>query len=317
MLTPSRKSDFDLATAHEEFGSRANAVRGRSEQLSGRRRVFQLHGGATASLNDVTADAEVSCEATFAPGRWLSFTLQGQTRTEVDGIGRCDSTPMSWSIIAQSRSFSTLTHAAPTRFRTAHVALSDEWLGLIKTTEDEPLARLLGLHNDKPFVSSGALSAHMQAILENLFTAPSRGACDALIVEARILDLLTFASARSFEIDTQLSVRDTRRLLEAREILDQSLGDPPTIVELAARVGLGATKLKKGFRLLFGVPVKAYVLTQQLEDATGKLEAGMTVAEVAYSLGYTPSAFTAAFRRRLGRLPSTVARQHRDRAKRS
>lgn len=317
MLTPNRKVDFDLAAAHAEFGGKAIPVRGHAKQLSGRRRVFQLHGGATASLNDVTAEAELLCEATFAPGRWLSFNLQGSTRTEVDGIGRCDSTPMSWSIIAQPNSFATLTHAAPTRFRTAHVALSDEWLGLLTTTEDEPLARLLNVHNDRPFVSSGALSARMQFVIESLFTTPSRGACDALIVEARVLDLLTYASDYSFEAEPHLSARDTRCLLEARDILDQSLSNPPTIVEVAARVGLGATKLKKGFRLLFGLPVRAYVQARQLEDATSKLESGMTVSEVAYSLGYTPSAFTAAFRRRLGRLPSTVAKAHRSAAKRS
>ncbi len=317
MLTRSQIVELDVAAAHAEFGSTANAISGNAEQLVGLRRVFQLHGGAIASLNDVTVEDELRCEATFAPGRWLSFVLEGQTHTEVDGIGRCDYKPMSWSIIAQPGTFSTLTHARPDRFRAVHVALSNDWLGLLTTSDDDPLARFLGLHSDNPFFLSGALSANMQFALESLFTAPSRGACDALFVEARVLDLLTFASAQSFEAIPRISARDRRRLLEARDILDQSLSNPPTVVELAVRVGLGTTKLKTGFRLLFGVPVRAYVHARQLEEATRKLESGMSVAEVAYSLGYTPSAFTAAFRRGLGRLPSTVARKHRRLEKRS
>lgn len=312
MLAPNAKVDLDLASAHAEFGGAVDAVGG-GDRLAGRRRVFTLHGGATASLNDLTNDSPLSCEANFAAGRWLSFALEGQTRTEVDGIGRCDTTPLSWSVIAQPSAFATLTQAPRMRFRVAHVALSDEWLGLLTATQDEPLSRLLGLHEDRPFASSGVLSAQMRLALESLFTAPSRGACDALVVESRVLDLLTHASALMIDTDLSLSLRDRRRLFEARDILDGALREPPTIVELSARVGLGATKLKRGFRMLFGLPVRAYVHARQLEDAMRKLEAGMSVSEVAYSLGYTPSAFTATFRRRFGLLPSTVARGYRHR----
>jgi AraC family transcriptional activator of pyochelin receptor len=105
-----------------------------------------------------------------------------------------------------------------------------------------------------------------------------------------------------------LPPRETRQLHEAREILLANLGAPPSIPELARRVGTNARKLGEGFNTLFGSPVYAFVKARRLEEAKRLLESGETsVSAVARRLGYHPGHLSTEFRRRFGISPANLA----------
>nr|WP_280519129.1 AraC family transcriptional regulator [Shinella curvata] len=104
------------------------------------------------------------------------------------------------------------------------------------------------------------------------------------------------------------SARDVARLHEARSILLAELVHPPSVPELARRVGTNAKKLGAGFQSLFGATVYGFVKTSRLDTARLLLEGGETsIAHVARQVGYQPQHFATEFRRRFGVAPTMIA----------
>ena len=97
----------------------------------------------------------------------------------------------------------------------------------------------------------------------------------------------------------------------AKAILLTNLEHPPSLLELAQRVGLNDCKLKRGFRQLFGTTAFGYLYQQRMEKARDLLKVDtMNITEVTAVVGYTnPSAFGAAFKRMFGTTPSAYRRQ--------
>jgi AraC-like DNA-binding protein len=61
---------------------------------------------------------------------------------------------------------------------------------------------------------------------------------------------------------------------------------PLSLPELAGYAGINETKLKRGFRKVYGTSVFGYLRNQRLDKARILLETGdMNVSEVAYSVG--------------------------------
>ncbi|UKS30457.1 AraC family transcriptional regulator [Paenibacillus sp. HWE-109] len=107
-----------------------------------------------------------------------------------------------------------------------------------------------------------------------------------------------------------LSRTDIASLQRAKDIVDANLISPPSLAALAQRVCLNEFKLKKGFKLLFGLPVYAYVIDQRLERAFGLLrESHMTITEAAYAVGFGKAGhFSEHFKKKFGVNPSDYFR---------
>jgi AraC-like DNA-binding protein len=99
---------------------------------------------------------------------------------------------------------------------------------------------------------------------------------------------------------------DIERIHEARDILIRNLQDPPYLLDLAWQVGLNDTKLKRGFRQIFGTTVFGYLQLKRLERARSLLEErNMNVSEVAATVGYSSlSHFAKVFTQHFGAKPS-------------
>jgi AraC-like DNA-binding protein len=106
----------------------------------------------------------------------------------------------------------------------------------------------------------------------------------------------------------RLSADDVERLERVRRHLVERLEEPPTLAALARMAGWNETKLKGGFRALFGTSVFAYVRQARMEEARRLLLARrLNVTEVAQRVGYeNPSKFAAAFRKQFGLPPSAL-----------
>lgn len=103
----------------------------------------------------------------------------------------------------------------------------------------------------------------------------------------------------------KITSRDLARLNEARTILASHIATPPTIAELSRLVGVNTTKLKLGFRELFGETMQEFVSRLRLETALALVEnSDLTFAEIGYRIGYAhPANFTQAFKRHYGVTP--------------
>lgn len=103
---------------------------------------------------------------------------------------------------------------------------------------------------------------------------------------------------------------DREKLLKAREILLQNIGEPITIKALSRKVAMNECYLKKGFKEMFGSTIFDFYQSQRMEHAKYLLyEKGLTVTEVSILLGYSSiSHFSTAFKKHTGLKPCELLR---------
>lgn len=98
---------------------------------------------------------------------------------------------------------------------------------------------------------------------------------------------------------------DREKILKAREVLIQHIGEPITIKALSRKVAINECYLKKGFKEIFGTTIFDFYQSQRMEHAKYLLyEKGLSVTEVSMMLGYSSiSHFSTAFKKHTGIKP--------------
>jgi AraC-like DNA-binding protein len=98
---------------------------------------------------------------------------------------------------------------------------------------------------------------------------------------------------------------DRDKIVKAREVLIQHIGEPITIKELSRKVAINECYLKKGFKEMFGTTIFDFYQSQRMEHARYLLyEKGLSVTEVSLMLGYSSiSHFSTAFKKHTGLKP--------------
>jgi AraC-like DNA-binding protein len=102
---------------------------------------------------------------------------------------------------------------------------------------------------------------------------------------------------------------DVYRMMQVEKELMESLSsNPPTVEDLAKKYHVGASRLKRQFKQVYGRPVYEYYQKHRMGKAKEMLLSGdFSVKEVGYRLGYQNlSNFANAFRREYGILPSEL-----------
>lgn len=137
---------------------------------------------------------------------------------------------------------------------------------------------------------------------------PYTHAARTLFLKSKTLELLSHVLAvhSPTPCQTHLSSYEMECLKTAKDILIADVENPPTLKELSIMVGLNETKLKTGFKALFGQTVYGYFKTYRIELARQRLlDETCSISQVASSVGYTNiSHFSAAFKERHGVTPS-------------
>jgi len=102
--------------------------------------------------------------------------------------------------------------------------------------------------------------------------------------------------------------QDQDKMLRARDVLLRQFDRPLTLAYLCTAVGTNETKLKQGFRTLFGTSVHRMLTDVRMQKAWELLETGLPVSTVGYRVGYQhPASFSTAFVQYYGRTPKSVA----------
>ncbi|SJZ85341.1 AraC-type DNA-binding protein [Chitinophaga eiseniae] len=164
-----------------------------------------------------------------------------------------------------------------------------------------------------PFVAhapAAYFSPQLQHTLDHIWDSPVPKGLKRLHFETQMLQLLALQceallpSPKRAGTDI-LRTADRECLYHARQHLQEHLAFPPTLAELSRLCGLNEFKLKKGFRLLFGQSVFAFVHNERLEVARQRILQGeQNISEIAYGLGYThPQHFHRAFKKKFGITP--------------
>lgn len=98
---------------------------------------------------------------------------------------------------------------------------------------------------------------------------------------------------------------DVIRLQEAKRILASDLEASPTIDQLSRLVGINRTKLKAGFREVFGVTVQEYRMRVRMAEARRLIEeTDLPMAEIGRRVGFSHAAnFTQVIKRNFGMRP--------------
>jgi AraC family transcriptional activator of pyochelin receptor len=103
-----------------------------------------------------------------------------------------------------------------------------------------------------------------------------------------------------------LSFADTRRLIDARRLIDERWHEKLTLDSIARACGLNRAKLTRGFRELFACSIAEALAERRLGEASRMLlTTDKPVSSIGYENGYLNNAsFARAFSRRFGRSPS-------------
>ncbi|MDP4254399.1 MAG: helix-turn-helix transcriptional regulator, partial [Bacteroidota bacterium] len=188
------------------------------------------------------------------------------------------------------------------------------------------LAGYLGIEN-----MDDVLSAYLSMQVENIHTEPLDSEYRRLmqeitdvkpddpmrlaIIQNRIMLMIERFFVRVYErranvhFDLPLSKTDIDRMMKVESTLTRDIFEPaPTISQLAKMVSISESKLKKDFKLIYGLPVYEYFQKIRMQAAKDKLlSGGHSVKEVAMELGYSNlSNFTIAFKKEFGLLPSKL-----------
>lgn len=126
--------------------------------------------------------------------------------------------------------------------------------------------------------------------------------------------LAKIASLDGAQLEGHIEISDyqVQEMERARQALTHDLADL-TIEDLADHFHMSSTKLKEDFKAVYGRPIKTYLREYKVNQGAKLLDqTQMTVAEIAFSLGYdNPSNFSRAFKEDMGLTPSEYRKKMR------
>lgn len=151
------------------------------------------------------------------------------------------------------------------------------------------------------------LSPGLLYLTKSLLQAPYENGLRLLHAEAKALELLCeiIHCLQSRNPPDRSSDHELRRIDIARRIVTTQFNPPPRIADIARKVGMSGSKLKRTFKARFGTTLSRMSVDCRMRYALELLRStDLAVRQVAYAVGYRhQTTFTAAFREQFGFLP--------------
>jgi AraC family transcriptional regulator len=172
---------------------------------------------------------------------------------------------------------------------------------------------LLEFRHTTSFSKTLSLCGRTRMVLETLLNHNYTGSHENIFINAQTQMLLLYSlecmvgekEVEGFQCKFLANEADREKIVQAREILLQHIGEPLTIKELSRKVAINECYLKKGFKEMFGTTIFDFYQGQRMEHARYLLyEKGLSVTEVSLMLGYSSiSHFSTAFKKHTGLKP--------------
>jgi AraC-like DNA-binding protein len=182
-----------------------------------------------------------------------------------------------------------------------------------RKTSDTLTDDILHFKHQSSFSKTLPLCGKTRMVLEALLNHTYTGSLENIFINAQTQMLLLYSldcMLGEKEIDVVnckflANELDREKIVKAREVLIQHIGEPITIKELSRKVAINECYLKKGFKEMFGTTIFDFYQSQRMEHAKYLLyEKGLSVTEVSMLLGYSSiSHFSTAFKKHTGLKP--------------
>lgn len=155
-----------------------------------------------------------------------------------------------------------------------------------------------------------AITAEMNSILNEIVNCKRKGVLKCLFLEAKILKLLMlqleqFEIAQSSGKFEHVKDYDVEKIRIAKNILEENISAPISLIELAHKAGINDFKLKKGFKEIYGNTVFGYLNELRMNEAKKLLLASdKSITEISQYCGYRfVQNFTKVFKKKFGVTP--------------
>ena len=153
------------------------------------------------------------------------------------------------------------------------------------------------------------MSPEMFLLVEQFFSNTYEGGIKMMFYKSHITALLShYFGQLANQQSTKIDASQLEKINLAQEILLSDLENPPSLTELAHRIGININKLKIEFKAQFGVPVFKYLQNERLKKAYNLIKnERKTIQEAAWAVGYDSlGSFSNAFEKKFGYRPSQV-----------
>lgn len=182
-----------------------------------------------------------------------------------------------------------------------------------RRTESSVSEDLLDFRHTASFSKVLSLCGRTRMVLETLLNHNHTDSLENIFINAQSQMLLLYSlecmvgekGVEEFQCKFLANEADRDKIIRAREVLLQHIGEPLTIKELSRKVAINECYLKKGFKEMFGTTIFDFYQGQRMEHARYLLyEKGLSVTEVSVMLGYSSiSHFSTAFKKHTGLKP--------------
>ncbi len=178
-----------------------------------------------------------------------------------------------------------------------HTSLSEEVLAF---THSSSFSKQLPLCSKTRTAIEALLNHTYTDTLENIFVN-----AQTQILLLYSMDCMLGEKETGFTCKFLANADDREKIIKAREVLLQHIGEPITIKALSRKVAINECYLKKGFKEIFGTTIFDFYQSQRMEHAKYLLyDKGFSVTEVSLMLGYSSiSHFSTAFKKHTGIKP--------------
>jgi AraC family transcriptional regulator len=185
----------------------------------------------------------------------------------------------------------------------------------LRTRKPESTAseELLNFRHPSSFSKTLSLCGRTRLVLEALLNHSYTDSLENIFINAQSQMLLLYSlecmvgekEIEGFQCKFLANEADREKIIRAREILLNQIGEPLTIKALSRKVAINECYLKKGFKEMFGTTIFDFYQGQRMEHARYLLyEKGLSVTEVSVMLGYSSiSHFSTAFKKHTGLKP--------------
>ncbi len=184
------------------------------------------------------------------------------------------------------------------------IFISIEYFHSLFSTDGNFLFNFNSFKIGKPIIEPKETTTPIKIILTQLMTQQTNETLRPIFIKGKVFELLSYYFSSQSDKETEqcpyiVSEETVSKIKLAKQIIIEEMTNPPSLTDLAKKVGLNIKKLKTDFKDFYGVPVFSYLLNYKMELAKKLLrEQQLNVNEIANHLGYsTSSHFIAAFKR--------------------
>ncbi len=174
------------------------------------------------------------------------------------------------------------------------------------------IERFLGESDDSINFCQLPVTSDILAAATSVATSCHQGRLRLIHMEGKALELycliLSAFDRLAEAVEEQYSAKDLECLRRAREILASRFSPVPTIQSIARELGINESKLKRGFKALFGKTVFEFGHECRMQHAMQLLrDQHLRIGLVADAVGYThQTTFASAFKQHFGYRPKEI-----------